>query len=216
MISYLQAVPACPGCKPYLFFKVRRPKGKCIGLYVAGSLFLATLKIVMELSVISMIVAVVALLVALAAMFRNGKKNGELQPVKPAGNFNSVPLQLQAYERLVLLTERISLPNLISRISQPQLSAKEMQLQLLDNIKQEFEYNASQQIYVSPVAWEAVRNLRDQNMLIINQVTNVLPADATGSDLNKQLLEVIMKQEDAALHTIVLNALNFEAKKLMG
>jgi hypothetical protein len=168
----------------------------------------------MELSVINMIVAVVALIVALAAIFKTNRKNGET--VKPQTNFNSVPLQLQAYERLVLLTERISLPNLISRISQPQLSAKEMQLQLLENIKQEFEYNASQQIYVSPVAWEAVRNLRDQNMLIINQVTNVLPADATGSDLNKQLLEVIMKQDDAALHTIVLNALNFEAKKLMG
>lgn len=168
----------------------------------------------MELSVINMIVAVVALIVALAAIFKTNRKNGET--VKPQSNFNSVPLQLQAYERLVLLTERISLPNLISRISQPQLSAKEMQLQLIDNIKQEFEYNASQQIYVSPVAWEAVRNLRDQNMLIINQVTNVLPPDATGSDLNKQLLEVIMKQEDAALHTIVLNALNFEAKKLMG
>ena len=168
----------------------------------------------MELSVINMIIAVVALIIALAAIFKTGKKNGEA--VKPQNSFNSVPLQLQAYERLVLLTERISLPTLISRISQPQLSAKEMQLQLLENIKQEFEYNASQQIYVSPVAWEAVRNLRDQNMLIINQVTNVLPPDAKASDLNKQLLEVILKQEDAALHTIVLNALNFEAKKLMG
>ena len=161
-----------------------------------------------------MILSVVALVVALAAIFKTNKKNGE--PAKAQGNYNSVPLQLQAYERLVLLTERISLPNLISRTSQPQLSAKEMQLQLIENIKQEFEYNATQQIYVSPVAWEAVRNLRDQNMLIINQVTNVLPPDATASELNKQLLEVIMKQEDAALHTIVLNALNFEAKKLMG
>ena len=168
----------------------------------------------MELTVVSMILSVVAVVIALAAIFKTQKKNGD--PAKPAGNFNSVPLQLQAYERLVLLTERISLPNLISRTSQPQLSAKEMQMQLVASIKQEFEYNATQQIYVSPVAWEAVRNLRDQNMLIINQVTNVLPPEATASELNKQLLEVIMKQDDAALHTIVLNALNFEAKKLMG
>jgi len=125
------------------------------------------------------------------------------------------PLQLQAYERLVLLCERISIPNLISRVSQPHFTAKEMQLLLVDNIKQEFEYNSSQQIYVSSVAWEAVRNLRDQSMLIINQVANILPPDAKASDLNKQLLEVIMNQKEAALHTIVLNALNFEAKKLM-
>lgn len=164
-------------------------------------------------SFISIIISVIALAVAIFAFFQSKPK----KVVEPQNlnAYNSVPLQLQAYERLVLLTERISLPNLISRISHPTATAKEMQVLLNENIKQEFEYNASQQIYVSPVAWEAVRNLRDQNMLIINQVANVLPPDARGSDLNKQLLEVIMQQNDAALHTIVLNAINFEAKKLM-
>jgi hypothetical protein len=167
----------------------------------------------MNESIISIVISVIALVIALLAFYKKGEKKEEV--VTPVNQYNSVPLQLQAYERLVLLTERLSLPNLISRISLPNATAKEMQVMLTENIKQEFEYNASQQIYVSQVAWEAVRNLRDQNMLIINQVANVLPPDATGSDLNKQLLEVIMQQNDAALHTIVLNAINFEAKKLM-
>jgi len=166
----------------------------------------------MSESIISIIISVIALAVAVMAFFQSRKKKEAPQNVQ---QYNSVPLQLQAYERLVLLTERISLPNLISRISHPTATAKEMQVLLNENIKQEFEYNASQQIYVSPVAWEAVRNLRDQNMLIINQVAAVLPPDAKGSDLNKQLLDVIMQQNDAALHTIVLNAINFEAKKLL-
>lgn len=167
----------------------------------------------MNESIISIVISVIALVIALLAFFK--KKEEKEVDVTPVKKYDSIPLQLQAYERLVLLTERISLPNLISRISQPNATAKEMQLLLTENIKQEFEYNASQQIYVNPVAWEAVRNLRDQNMLIINQVANVLPPDAKGSDLNKQLLEVIMQQNDAALHTIVLNAINFEAKRLM-
>ena len=151
----------------------------------------------------------VAALVALLKPPKNEETKSD------ANAFNPVPLQLQAYERLVLLVERISLPALISRTTQPDLSAKEMQVQLNENIKQEFEYNASQQIYVSAIAWEAVRNLRDQNMLIVNQVANLLPPDATAGDLNKKVLEVIIQQQDAALHTIVLNAINFEAKKLM-
>lgn len=167
----------------------------------------------MNESIISIVISVIALVIALLAFYKKGEKKEEA--IAPVNQYNSVPLQLQAYERLVLLTERLSLPNLISRISLPNATAKEMQVMLTENIKQEFEYNASQQIYVSQVAWEAVRNLRDQNMLIINQVANVLPPDASGSDLNKQLLEVIMQQNDAALHTIVLNAINFEAKKLM-
>jgi hypothetical protein len=162
-------------------------------------------------STISLTVSIVALIAALISLLRSPK----LEKKTAAENFNAVPLQLQAYERLVLLAERISLPTLISRITQPNLSAKEMQVHLIETIKQEFEYNASQQIYVSAIAWDAVRNLRDQNMLIINQVAGILPPDAAGNELAKKILDVIMQQQDTALHTIVLNALNFEAKKLM-
>ena len=88
-------------------------------------------------------------------------------------------------------------------------------LLLLESIKQEFEYNTTQQIYVSPVAWEAVKNLKDQNMLIINQVAATLPPEASGLDLNKALLEFVMTQKKGALHTVVLEALNYEAKKMM-
>ena len=166
----------------------------------------------MDESTISLIVSFIALIVAIVSLLRPLKRAPQKSSTEA---FNSIPLQLQAYERLVLLTERISLPNLISRTTQPQMGAKEMQVHLIESIKQEFEYNASQQIYVSNIAWEAVRNLRDQNMLIINQIANLLPPEATGNDLAKKVLDVIMQQQDAALHTIVLNAVNFEAKKLI-
>lgn len=165
----------------------------------------------MEVSTISLIVSVIALLLAIISIYLITAKKNE----KSSSDFNTLPLQLQAYERAVMLCERIAIPNLISRVNQPQLSAKEMQVVLLENIKQEFEYNTSQQIYISPIAWEAVRNLRDQSMLIINEVAAMLPDTAKAVDLNKKLLEVIMNQKDQVLHTIVLNALNVEAKKLM-
>jgi hypothetical protein len=137
------------------------------------------------------------------------------RPAFVSSNYNSIPLQLQAYERLAVLCERIAIPNLISRVSNPQATAKEMQSLLIESIKQEFEYNASQQIYVSKISWDAVRNLRDQSMLIINKIANLLPDDASAGQLNKKLLEVMINHEDAAMHTIVLEALSFEAKKLM-
>lgn len=164
----------------------------------------------MEESTISLIIAVIALLVSLFVFFLNRKQmtNDEVP-------FSTRPLQLQAYERLVILCERISLPNLISRLNQPGISAREMQVFLIETIKQEFEYNTSQQVYVSTTAWDAVRNLRDQNMLTINQVANVLPPDAKGFELGKQLIEVEMSQKEKAFHSIVLETLNTEAKKLM-
>jgi hypothetical protein len=167
----------------------------------------------MDLNMISLIVAVVALLVALGTFyFWNSERR---KPKADDSSFTSRPLQLQAYERLVLLAERIALPTLISRVNTSGMSAKEMQTLLLESIKQEFEYNATQQIYVSPVAWEAIRNLKDQNMLIINQVGAAMAPDGSGIDLNRRLMEFVMTQKKGSLHTIVLEALNYEAKKLM-
>lgn len=127
----------------------------------------------------------------------------------------TLPLQLQAYERLILLTERIALPNLISRLNTQGLSAQEMQSVLIQNIKHEYDYNISQQIYVTSEAWDAIRNLKEQNIHIINQVASFLPAGTSGSDLNKQMLEMIVQNPKVSLHNVVADVLSFEAKKLM-
>ena len=160
--------------------------------------------------IISIVISAASLLISIITFYLWNRN----KTAKPQGH-STKPLQLQAYERLVVLAERVSLPNLISRSNQPGMSAREMQLLLLESIKQEFEYNSSQQIYVSPLAWQALKNLKEQNMLIINQVAQTLPADAKGIDLNKRILELIMAQDKNALHNIVLDALNYEARKLM-
>ena len=139
-------------------------------------------------------------------------------PASHATDPTSIPsrqLQLQAYERLILLTDRIALPNLIHRTHQPELTAREMQSLLTLSIRQEFEHNITQQIYVSAEAWDAVRNYKDQNMLIINQVGSFLPEGATAADLNRQLLDLLMQNPKASLQEIVSEALSFEAKKLL-
>jgi len=164
----------------------------------------------MDVTTVSLIVSLVALLFSAFVFYR--LKDNE---VSPADFFSTRPLQLQAYERLVLLCERIALPNLISRLSQPGLSAREMQVFLIETIKQENENNASQQIYVSQQAWEAVRNLRDQNMLMINSIAKTLAPEASASDLSRQIIEGMMQEERAALHTYVADTLNAEAKKIM-
>jgi hypothetical protein len=134
---------------------------------------------------------------------------------KQEGAIATTPLKLQAYERLILLADRIALPNLISRCNQPGVNVREMQNLLVQTIRQEFDHNITQQIYVSPEAWEAIRNLKEQNLLIINQVASYLPESASGQDLNKSLLEMVMQNPKASLHHIVSDALSFEAKKVL-
>ena len=85
----------------------------------------------MQETTISIIVAVVALLVALYAIYTASRQKAP--NAAPKDDFSTRPLQLQAYERLVLLCERISIPNLISRTNISQLSARDMQIILLEN-----------------------------------------------------------------------------------
>lgn len=145
---------------------------------------------------------------------RNRVKQGAGLSANEA-SFNPRQLQLQAYERLILLTERISLPNLISRVNQPGISGKDMHIMLTHTIRQEFDHNITQQLYVSTEAWDAVKNLKEQNIHVINQIASFLPADVSGIDLNRQLLEMIAQNPKASLHNVVSEVLSFEAKKLM-
>jgi hypothetical protein len=166
----------------------------------------------MDDSKISLVIAAIALLTSIYTLVAKSKPQAQ----KTADdNFLTKPLRLQAYERLVLLAERVALPNLISRLSQPGLSARDMQFLLIESIKQEYEYNASQQIYVSEAAWNAVRSLRDQNLLMVNTIAKSLSPDATATELNRQLMEAMMQEEKAAIHTYATNILNAEAKKIM-
>lgn len=133
----------------------------------------------------------------------------------PKKDTSSVALQLQAYERLTLLVDRIAISQLVSRISYEGLSARDMQLVLTRSIRDEFDYNITQQIYVTPETWNAVRGLKEKNLLIINQVAALLPPNASGLELNRALLEYLMHDDKANMHELVSEALSYEAKKLL-
>lgn len=127
---------------------------------------------------------------------------------------DQTPLRLQAYERLTIFTERMNLRNLITRVNPVNNSAGSMHIALIEEIKEEYNYNVSQQIYVSGEVWHAVTRLRDQNIYIINQIAGSCAVDAEAKDLKFKILEYT-DQEKSDLSTIVLDAIQFEAKKLL-
>ncbi|MBS1513168.1 MAG: hypothetical protein JST86_20190 [Bacteroidetes bacterium] len=129
-------------------------------------------------------------------------------------NNETIKLKLQAYERLTLYAERAGLKNLVSRLHTEDESARQMQVSLIQTLNSEYEYNVSQQIYVTPELWKAVTKLRDQNIFIINQVAAALPNTASAMDLSKSLLEYSMTP-NAEINKIVLEALQYEAQKIL-
>lgn len=160
---------------------------------------------------------VIAFLIAAFAyyLFWAQRKFAELEADKLKRD-DQVKMKLAAYERLTLLTERSKLDSLISRTARPGMDAASMRKALLDAIREEYEYNLTQQLYVSPDVWNALTRMKDQNMYIINQVASLLPPTATASDLNKQLLQLQNSDENTTLNTVVLGAIQHEVRQLIG
>ena len=100
-----------------------------------------------------------------------------------------IPIRLQAYERIVLLLERITPSNLISRLSSSEYTAEEFQQILIHEIRNEFNHNLSQQVYMSDSAWTYVTTAVEQTISIVNSSTNSLDKEAKGFDLARAIIE---------------------------
>ena len=105
------------------------------------------------------------------------------------------PIKLQAYERIILFLERISLESMLVRVSTSDMTASQLHSVLLTTIRSEFEHNLSQQIYMSQQAWEVAKNARTNMIKIINSEAERISPDVAGMTLSKQLLEKIMELE---------------------
>lgn len=106
----------------------------------------------------------------------------------------SLPVRLQAYERIILLLERISPGNLITRLHKPELSAREFQRLLIQSVRDEFNHNLSQQLYVSIHAWEMVKGAREEMVRQINTAAAQLDEQATSADLSNKLLALSVEK----------------------
>lgn len=130
--------------------------------------------------------------ILLRNMIRNDQEKRR-QEIVLQGARTVMPIKLQAYERIVLFLERISLESLLIRVSTPGMTASQLQSALTAAIRSEFEHNLSQQIYMSPQAWEVVRNARSNTIKIINSEAEKIKEDAPGIELSRQILSRVME-----------------------
>jgi hypothetical protein len=146
-------------------------------------------------------------------VFELGKLK-EAFEVAPKKNEEGMKMKLQALERLTLFTERCRLSTLVTRSDSSQISTADFYQSLVESIKTEYDYNLSQQVYVSPEIWNAITKLKDQNIYIIHQITANLPPQATATDLAKLIIEYC-QTPNADLAVVVLDALQFETQKVL-
>lgn len=135
----------------------------------------------------SIVVAIIAYQL-MAKLMEDSQKRLELE-IRKSTNHLITPIKLQAYERLILLMERISPPKLIQEYNAANSSALELKNTMIIAIQTEFAHNISQQIYVSNQAWTLAKLVKEEVIDLVSSTFNAVPKDASSIDLSKALVE---------------------------
>lgn len=100
-----------------------------------------------------------------------------------------LPNRLQAYERMTLFIERMTPQNLLVRLNTEAMSARDFQQLLLSEIRNEYNHNVSQQVYISEQVWDLIKNAKEDLIVTINEAAFAISDGSSSLDLAKKIFE---------------------------
>ncbi len=161
-------------------------------------------------------ITIPGLLVLLAAYYvlRDLMKNEErnrLYAMRKESAKTLNPIRLTAYERLALFLERIQPDSMILRVQNGSMNVKDLHLALLSTVREEFEHNVTQQIYVSADVWLVTKNAKESIVQLINTCASELPDEMPAIELAKLIIERYGSIETTPVD-VALNMLKKEVK----
>lgn len=127
----------------------------------------------------------------------------------------TIPLRLQAYERLTIFIERIHSRQLMTRVYQDGMTVADLRYAMVFTIGMEFDHNLSQQIYVSRRVWHTIKGVKEQEIAMIHQLAQQLNAEAPAKELQVRMADYLMTAEGEMPGEIALNLINEEARTVL-
>ena len=106
-----------------------------------------------------------------------------------------IPIRLQAYERMVLFLERVSPDSLIMRCYKPGMNMQALQASMTKNIREEWEHNLSQQVYLSSESWARIRNAKDEMINLVNASAANLDKESDPTTLAASIFTNVVKSK---------------------
>jgi hypothetical protein len=148
-----------------------------------------------------------ALLVLLAVKYVNDAQQGrvesdQLAQVKREVMRQHLPLRLAAYERAILFLERISPEHLLARVSANGKGIDEFRAELVQEIREEYEHNLAQQLYISPQGWVGLVRAKDEILGLIHQTAQGLQDEEDARALARKILERTRDQSELTAYKV--------------
>ena len=112
---------------------------------------------------------------------------------------------------MALFLERIRPDSLIMRVQTGNMTSGDLHLMLLTTIREEFEHNVTQQIYVGKEVWLVTKNAKETMIQLINTCASEIPNKLPAIELAKIVIERYGELEESPID-IALNILKAEVK----
>lgn len=141
-------------------------------------------------------IAIVFVAFYLLKPFLENKEKLQLLDLKKATGVQTLPLRLQAYERLILFVDRINPASLLVRLNASAYSAAELHSLIVTEVRNEYQHNVTQQLYVSTRGWQVIKRIKDDTLNLTKSAMQTLPEGASGLDLGKVILLHLSKMEN--------------------
>lgn len=125
----------------------------------------------------------------------------------------TLPLRLQAYERVLIFLERSMPNNLIVRLNDNSYNVYQLQSVLVREVREEYNHNLSQQVYMSDEAWNLVRKAMEEVIALINNSAHGLDKEAPSIELAKKIFENVLASEDD-INSLALKFIKKEVRQL--
>ena len=110
---------------------------------------------------------------------------------------DTLPIRLQAYERMTLFLERIAIPSLVVRVGPKNNNKNDYENLLIKSIETEFEHNLSQQIYMTDDCWNIIKAAKSATIQMIRKA-GMSESDSADKLREDVLNETMEKQSPSA------------------
>lgn len=150
----------------------------------------------------------------LLKQYLNSLYNLKALELKSKYSKDAIPLKLQAYERLLLLTDRIEVPNLILRLKAGRMSATDLKNAMIISVQKEYEHNMAQQLYTSQKLWDIISLSKNEIMTMINDVYQTVNPEDSADALAMALMKKYTSLQKSPI-SIAIKAIKEEAKIIL-
>ncbi|MFD2890539.1 hypothetical protein ACFS5J_00710 [Flavobacterium chuncheonense] len=144
------------------------------------------------------------------SFFKNEENRRRFELLKE-NQKQALPIRLQAYERMVLLLERIHPAQLLLRVAPISVDKNDYATLLIHTIQTEFEHNLTQQVYLTANTWDVITKAKNSTVQMIRQKS--IEEDIPNAEKLREAILIELTETEAP-SAIAIHYLKEELKRV--